>query len=402
VKDEDLPNGTKYTILAYEKIGSVYILQKQQTFEVGEKDPKIELDWRRIYTLIIVSSGTNIPLPLKIENGDSYIEDIDMCFLYQKIRYFKPDIEKNNVIDIKLKRPTEISILINFNNMLEGYEKLNVEYVENVKIIYQKPKLVRLFNLTGVGYEKFTLPVEKAYFIPSSTMHYKIDFHKAFSVDGNIKYEFYADIKVKEHPDIGKINGLVLPLKLWHKHVFNLNPMVCGAYTGPNKTNFREFMCHDLSDEHSHDVRTRKYANKYAWGKKDVRFDEEAPYEEGSVWKEEENPCPNGLRVPTIDEWVSVLKNNEVKNIYDPKDSYVGIGKRLLLHYSNYNGIYSVTDAWWSSTDGGTSNYVPVAYYVVVNHEKRGIVAEDEPIRRSYGRKTHPMAIRCIRKLPNE
>jgi len=389
VKGEDLPNGAKYTILAYKQIGNAYIFHKQQVFEVGDQNPKMELDHGQNYTLFIASSGAYTPL--KIENIDLYgyvnftQNSSDKGFLYQKIENFIPIGHINNVLDIKLKKSLSTSVIIDVNDLGKS-----IEDIENVKITYQKPKSIKLFDLSSVEYETVTLPIKHSYFLGNSHMQYKIDFYNACSVGNNGEFKFYANIKMKGHLDIGKIEGFVLPVKPWHKHTFTLRPMVCGAYTGMNKTNFREFMCHNLGDGYT-GVWTDKFiGNKYAWGKKDIVYESTSDtYDTGNVWKEEEDPCPSGFRIPTMEEWKSALDNNAHEQLRMHEYYVLGwkIGNRLALFTDGYDCVWSSSVVYGESIAiRAYSTCVQKYDYVYVNKDW----------------KNFSNSVRCIKKLPYE
>ncbi|WP_454060334.1 hypothetical protein [Elizabethkingia ursingii] len=126
----------------------------------------------------------------------------------------------------------------------------------------------------------------------------------------------------------------------------------CGAYLGPNKTLWKEFMCHDLGADTSANPfkpSAAIHGAKYQWGaltgekgryvsqKKDqdpksfnalpgwILYDANKPNGNGKPdgsWnrgtednpkKTDQDPCPSGFRVPTRKEWKMLLTNNPQK-----------------------------------------------------------------------------------------
>ncbi|MDR1591885.1 MAG: fibrobacter succinogenes major paralogous domain-containing protein, partial [Prevotellaceae bacterium] len=105
----------------------------------------------------------------------------------------------------------------------------------------------------------------------------------------------------------------------------------CGAKV--SSTEWLDFMCHNLGADEAADPFTPSAANhgaKYKWGVKTVALtqaqDQDPAYDSGITdwtnitpppgttginWLSTDNPCPPGWRVPTIEEWQSVIDNND-------------------------------------------------------------------------------------------
>jgi len=114
-------------------------------------------------------------------------------------------------------------------------------------IKYNKPKTIKLSNISEENYEKVSLPLKDYY--NSNSIKVTFNFYDAFIVK-NTKVKFYLkEVKVVDHPETRKIDGLEFNVKPGYKKIFVVKLGACGAFLGPNKTNFREFMCQNLGGE---------------------------------------------------------------------------------------------------------------------------------------------------------
>jgi len=125
-------------------------------------------------------------------------------------------------------------------------------------------------------------------------------------------------------------------LKPGYKHVIRVKIKRCGAYLGPNKTNWRQFMCHNLGANYNLDPfvpSANIHGDKYQWGYKDPYIKQKDDvYQSGNVsgWNRNNassgylhdpwtnginDPCPDGYRVPTKTEWENVSKYNNINRI---------------------------------------------------------------------------------------
>jgi uncharacterized protein (TIGR02145 family) len=106
----------------------------------------------------------------------------------------------------------------------------------------------------------------------------------------------------------------------------------CGAYTDANKTNWLNFMCHNLGANENADPFTPEAAihgGKYKWGVAGAAMTQEedqdkannisvtnwlkkgnVPPTNTNTWSMTADPCPVGWRLPVPDEWNKVLANN--------------------------------------------------------------------------------------------
>ncbi|NDV46712.1 hypothetical protein D0T49_06590 [Paludibacter sp. 221] len=172
---------------------------------------------------------------------------------------------------------------------------------------------------------------------------------------------------------------------------------VCDAKGDNNQTFY--FMCHNLGADYTADPfipAAEIHGAKYKWGVSTPVLNQVTDQtDSGSitnwttivvppstvVWDmATQNPCPEGWRVPTIDEWVQIVKpeNNTIANVNDGSwiagdDNYntgITIGKNLFLpavglrNYSNGElNNRGNSGNYWSSTQYDTANSNQLSIY---------------------------------------
>jgi uncharacterized protein (TIGR02145 family) len=104
----------------------------------------------------------------------------------------------------------------------------------------------------------------------------------------------------------------------------------CGAYTDAGKTQWLNFMCHNLGADESlnpFEPRAEIHGAKYKFGAKEATLSQSAdqssaaavtnwnnttyyPCQTSGNWLPENDPCPSGWRLPVKEEWENVVKYN--------------------------------------------------------------------------------------------
>ncbi|HFK5538434.1 TPA: hypothetical protein ACGZ96_003598 [Elizabethkingia anophelis] len=153
----------------------------------------------------------------------------------------------------------------------------------------------------------------------------------------------------------------------------------CGAYIGPNNTNWRNFMCHNLGADYNSDPfepSSKIHGAKFQWGYKPINYNIsdnkyytqlddqgnsglisgwsylntiENDWNEGTEYnpiKSSNDPCPKGYRVPTISEFKDVAANNnyvKIGNWYNSSTNYDSgyfFGTGLFMPAAGYRDIF--------------------------------------------------------------
>jgi uncharacterized protein (TIGR02145 family) len=170
----------------------------------------------------------------------------------------------------------------------------------------------------------------------------------------------------------------------------------CGAYLDAAKTQWLNFMCHNLgADESYNPFKPSLYIRgaKYKWGVSTRALSQDQDQDPKLVitnWSTNPdytipptgdddwdminaNPCPSGWRIPTKDEWVAIAANN----IRTSKNWQAGmwIGDALFLPVTGYrNSSGWLQDEandgyYWSSSARSTTRY----YYLYFETHYEGI-----------------------------
>jgi len=406
VRGDDIPSGVLYTILFYKKTGNTYTFYKRKDFIVGQ-DSEIELSGDQNYTLIIVSFGTSSKPNISNINDINRVyldtsSDVIKEVLYQRKDNFIPNGNKRvNYLNIKLKRSSRIRIVIDAGQLIREDQGRVITSISDAKIVYKRPNGINLNDFTSSSSREETLCVTDftgGYMIKTS------DFVRPLIARNDIDVKFSASVKVEDLPYASEIKDLELYGINWgYSQTFHIKQIICGAYLGPNKTNFKEFMCHNLGDGYS-GVWTDKFVgNRYAWGRKTaVGKQDNNPYERGNVWTEAENPCPDGYKIPSKAEWESVLNQNHNTRgeIRDKSGKFLGyrIGGRLSLF--THNDFRS----WiWTSTPivppVGNGSYTRDVWSIFIYHDE---IWRDWPNKKEFAPymdiKHYGQAVRCMKK----
>jgi len=415
VKGNTFPSEAIYTILAYMKIGNKYIFHKKAEFTGNDRNPKIVLNGDQNYTIIVISSGKNKALQIhNLEDFDKvcffYSELLTKNFYYQKIENFTINGNINSPLNIKFKKPSSVRIVLDTSKLVRDDEGISIESVSNARITYKIPTELKLGNIgSTMKFEEITIPISN-FTKDMAGMIWISEFINILAIDNQTEAKIYAEVKVNGIAHNSSIKGFTIKVKPEFRQTVRFKHTTCGAYSGPNKTNFREFMCHnlgDIQDDGSVELwKDKNESYQFAWGRKNpVTKNDNNLYEIGNVWKQEENPCPTDFRIPSKDEWLSILdeKNNKIEPIKSPTGENIGysIGGRLSLFDYGWDDFRS----WvW------TSNPIPPresvdrrdAYSICITEVPPGSLSIGKKLGLYKDRKRYGQAVRCIRKLPNE
>jgi len=435
-----LPNGVRYKILAYEKNGDNYIFDKQKTFAIGAKNPQIHLRADKKYMLLVASTGT-VAVPSVIGEDDFrgvrfVLNQVspDAKLLYQRIDNYIPNgnIDENSV-DIKLKnKTTSVKITLDASDIMGGGFPDSgriLTHVSDAKIAYTRPKQVefRLYDQAKMySSETYEAVANIGTLGKVNKMKIESDLINNIVIGKNSTPKFSVKYKAEHHP---KEQSIELSLKGFMQDVsqgYTIKLRDCGAYLGPNKTNWRWFMCHNLGADYSRNPfipSDKIHGDKYQWGREDPAIkqkDDKYEYPRKQDWNRTsayntwnrglKDPCPEGWRIPTSGEWSSALNNNSgIKlgnwkaNTLKVNDAGVGIGGRLMLPAAGKRFEYGETivskhiDFWhatmvtvWTSTESSDRAFAVVVFK---NKDQR----EQYEVTRDF-KKLDGIPIRCIKK----
>jgi len=444
--DSDLDLNAKYKILVYENLivenSNFYIFRKEKEFIRNEVNPTIELIENRKYTFIVVSSGTE--KSVEVDNSKSYekvnIKTSDITeILYDKIDNFTANKEEQ--IDIKLKKSiTYLDVNI------ERYINLSVSdrilSLPKAYIEYNKPQEINLKDFTYSSFKIEKIPSLKI-FDEERKVKTPAPIPLLINDENKDSVKLFADMELI--PDVGfettmtKNLDLHLEIQKGQKQTFEIKVLICGAFIG-DSFNFREFMCCNLGEScvggffdggsNRMPMVIWNYTSKpnlYAWGKKDVifPFNRESPYdgsENSIIWPENEDPCPEGYRIPTKLEWDLTAGDRRGYRGYLQLNRTLEFDSDPTIHVSHlFLKAYKMDEkceddfwddkvdfcehfygyTWLADTYSGSSraNHFKDALHVDLSYDDDTDYRANYSLSHTYiGRKSHPKAIRCIKK----
>jgi len=332
------------TVLAYKKIeDNYYVLDKVVYIKNIDE---IELTEGQNYTLLF-HGGRLDNIQNKEDIDNVYIENKNLDFkpLVHRIDNFVPDGNKTNTLSVKMRYPgTHVTFLFDSTSADNTGEKIT--YISSSDI----PSLK--------GYRHYLLDNAISFGSTISKRYFKFEGRGKLLVPfilGNTLLRNDLNINLEIKGEDGLYIPFVLKLKYNYKQTFRIKLRRCGAYLGPNKTNWRQFMCHNLGADYSKDPFTPSediQGDKYQWGhyysiiwgEKDVYQSNPVPdwntEERRDTWNISKNdPCPIGYRVPTKVDWENVLKYNNLTRLGTWSNTYpvrvanagVMVGERLML-----------------------------------------------------------------------
>ncbi|WP_157877058.1 fibrobacter succinogenes major paralogous domain-containing protein [Elizabethkingia ursingii] len=406
-----LGSGVKFRVIAYQQNNGAYKDYKDYT--IGQHGASLILDRNEAYYLVLYSWGTNT-LPTitngeltNISNAAITYNNISRDFTYQKVVYITTN-EKGTVSTILRHKMSEITVTLNsfggemtsISNAILGphYTSGNISLSSGNISRTSNSSNIGLSFPSGASISKTATPI----IINADTGSSNTGFFSANITLGGTTKAISLGNAFKINPE--------------KQQKLNINIKRCGAYLGPNQTNWKEFDCFNLGTDKTKDpftISSSIYGSKYQWGNNSPVLSQASDQSNPGVFSNwptaatsgmswSSNPCPSGYRVPTKNEWELVQSNNALTRIGTWTTSLgdnfnfgaaLKIGSSLLLPvagWRDYNagalqGMASRADYW--SSDRYDSTY---AYYFVSDYANLSY----SPL--LYYVVTSAMAVRCI------
>ncbi|WP_411898219.1 hypothetical protein [Elizabethkingia occulta] len=424
VAGDQIGAGMKFRIIAYRQDDNSY--QAHQDYTVGEQAQPLMLDSGKAYTIIAYSYGSTSALPqistgeiTNISQAKINYDDNNKDLMYQKTEGFIPDGNNpNNKIDIKLRHKlSQITTIIN-----SYIGDINEISWANLKPHHPQGVLSLSTGTMSRTYES-TERLNFSGSFPTTTATANPVLINA-DTGGSLTGLFSANLTVS-----GTVNKTIdLPnifkITPEYKSTLTINLRKCGAYLGPNNTQWKEFMCQNLGATEGiapFSPEAGNHGAKYQWGaqtEETGRYISQADDQNNSgaisgwnttpkpddSWsdtsKTANDPCPSGYRVPTIAQWEAVIDNNPniervgswatdgnyTSALYIRNSSNI---RTLMLPAAGYRHTPEGTlynrgnSGYYRSSSGATSN----AYFLYFNSSS---------VNTSITNSTYGFSVRCV------
>ena len=259
----------KFRIIAYRQDDNSY--QAHQDYTVGEQAQPLMLDSGKAYTIIAYSYGSTSALPqistgeiTNISQAKINYDDNNKDLMYQKTEGFIPDGNNpNNKIDIKLRHKlSQITTIIN-----SYIGDINEISWANLKPHHPQGVLSLSTGTMSRTYES-TERLNFSGSFPTTTATANPVLINA-DTGGSLTGLFSANLTVS-----GTVNKTIdLPnifkITPEYKSTLTINLRKCGAYLGPNNTQWKEFMCQNLGATEGiapFSPEAGNHGAKYQWG----------------------------------------------------------------------------------------------------------------------------------------
>ncbi|MDQ8748592.1 fibrobacter succinogenes major paralogous domain-containing protein [Elizabethkingia miricola] len=419
VSGNSLGAGVKFRIIAYRQSNGAY--HTYQDYTVGVTAVPMMLDNGVPYDIVVYSYGT-ASLPVISSGEQSNINsatvnysDVNRDFMYQKIAFTPTNA--TNTLNITLRhKVAQITTILNSVNNSGNITAIN----SGILTSHYTNGVYSLSSGTMSG--RTTVSSGVALNFPSSGFPGATQISTPVFINndtgGNASGGFSANITVG---GITKTFNLPNSFKITPENKSNLtiNLSKCGAYLGPGNTQWKDFMCHNLGADRNADPfipAAAIHGAKYQWGGgtgEAGKYYSQANDQSNSgailgwnnalipddAWSAGKDPCPTGYRIPTKEQWESVVNNNVLSTIgtnwtesVTNFDNVVKFGDYLFLPAAGFrlysNGALTSRgniSVYWSSSIGGNA---ATAYLMSVFGGADATVTTTE---RRYG-----MSVRCI------
>jgi len=455
--DKTLSNGIHYRVLAYKKTEAGHILESNEDFVVGG-DKKLNLDKTQKYTLIIYSFGDRYMVPEPTNSSNINEVSIDYTkaksLLYDREEDYNPNGE-NEELKLKLKHQfTGIKIVLDASDYFGGNVAGHMTNISDAKLKYKgikkaifnlgngKPTIessrgeISIINIMTLNGTRESKESDWNYMILSPEDQ-ELDFEAKVSMDKPMDGVNLGEIKTKLH------------VKRGVRQTIKISQQLCGALI--NNGAWKQFMCYDLGayEESKYPPQNpfqpaksgtsaALHGAKYQWGypyngarmiyaahdytmysKVDFRREgyrkmpSNPALDKDHVWNDDD-PCPDGYRVPTEKELVTLASfkftgigiNNEDYNwkagfFLDSKKGqlfFPASGDRLWMREDGKNGVrwHGRRTTIWTSTAVNSKGYA-VARVMTIFGDKGSVAKVDGYIADKTSSSPYA-SIRCVKK----
>ncbi|WP_395763002.1 FISUMP domain-containing protein [Elizabethkingia anophelis] len=336
ISGNPITSGVKFRVIAYRQSNGNY--HTHQDYTVGQPAVPMMLDSGAAYNIIVYSYGTtNLPVissgeQSNLSSATVNYDDNQRDFMYQKIP-FTPT-SNANTLNITLRhKVAQITAIVNLGGMgnitnITG-GLLTPHFSNGVVSLSSGTMSGRTTSSTGavLNFSGFntTTSTSTPVFVNADT-------------GGNATGGFSAAVTIA---GITKTVSLPNSFKITpeNKSTLTINLKKCGAYLGPNNTQWKEFMCQNLGATEGINPFSPEAGNhgaKYQWGAQTgetgryySQSDDQSNSGTIAGWittgkpngswsdtsKTANDPCPTGYRVPTSAQWQAVIDNNNVERI---------------------------------------------------------------------------------------
>ncbi len=391
---ESLKDQSKIRIIAYDKASGNYKTHKDYFLSggllqvIGGGNPALMLDGGISYTIVTYSFGTK-ELPVLTNGEQTNINTAKINYNYASVQDFMYEIQnitpvggENNILKILLKhKVAEITTKLRTT----PYADIPIEKITKASLSpHYTMGTISLLNgsiINNGTLSAVTVPFND----PASPI--RIASPVLVNANANGTGEFKADITidgVTKTINTGPVFSITPGIRK------NLNISIaikCGAYLGPNQTQWNDFMCHNLGADTSinpfipnaaiHGARYQWGAQTNETGRYYSQSDDQVSNNAVTGWnstpkadnswldasKTSNDPCPEGYKVPSADQWQKVIAYNKITYLgsnWSPNhyDNAVKYGDGLLLPTAGYRSAFTsvlydrgLLGYYWSSTE---------------------------------------------------
>ncbi|WP_407478020.1 hypothetical protein [Elizabethkingia anophelis] len=330
VDGDPLGAGMKFRVIAYIQSDGSY--QDYKDYTVGQFADALALDIGAAYNLIAYSYGkTTLPAITVGETTSinsatlNYRYLLNKDFMYQNIIYTPGNIE--NSINLTLRHKLSL-ITATVNSMIGNINSITSANISPTYANGTIPLSTGKITYTGAsGSVGLSFPSGDALSKTATPVLVSAD------TNGTLMGDFTASIGV--NGAASKTLTLTNAFKITpeYKSNLNINLRTCGAYLGPNQTQWTEFMCQNLGatvGTNPFSPVAANHGSKYQWGENTsalTQAQDQANSGTISGWssaiaangswsdtaKGPNDPCPTGYKVPSKTEWNAVLTNNTIE-----------------------------------------------------------------------------------------